>query len=205
MKLTIAGLKKWDKEVADDPKYGKEQQLIRQVIERYPANTDLVDIAMKVSVIDLTNSTQLSNYKSKISLYDIANIILSIKDIDKRIARGDVELVSDIARICKEHGVNLLSFASKYCFYHNVFAYGRCDYSIFDSVVSENLYTVATQKHPLTKTEPEKWRKEIDYARFHKYIGDILDEHNIDSSIKMRRQMFDHFLWFANRKENNTK
>ena len=200
MKLTLASIKKWDEEVAKDPKYGKEQQLIRQVIERHPTNTDLVDIAMKVSVIDLTNSTQLTKYKSKISLYDLSNIILSINDIDNRIARGDVGLVSEIAHKCKGQGVNLLSFASKYCFYHNVFAYDRCDYSIFDSVVSGNLYTVATKKHPLTKTEPEKWRKDINYAQFHKYIGDVLDEHNIDSSIKMRRQMFDHFLWFANRK-----
>lgn len=199
MELTIENLVKWDKAVASDPKYGKEQDLIQQVIERFPKNEDIVEVAMKVSVIDLTNSTQLTNYKSKLSLYDIANIIISIKDFDKRIALGDVELVSEFAQKCKEQGVNLLSFASKYCFYHNVFAYNRCDYSIFDSVVSQNLYTVSTKKLPLKKTEPEKWRNEVNYAKFHKYIGDILDEHGITDAVKMRRQMFDHFLWFANR------
>lgn len=197
--LTLANIRKWDDTVAADPQYGKEQELIGEVIRRYPANTDLTEVAMKVSVIDLTNSTQLTNYKSRLSLYDIAEIITTTADFDLRVAAGDVQLVSDLAATCKQRGVNLLSFASKYCFYHNVFAHGRCDYSIFDSVVSQNLYRVATTRLPLRKTQPEKWRNDIDYQAFHKYIGDLLDEYGITGKVKNRRQMFDHFMWFANR------
>lgn len=197
--LTLENIRKWDDIVAADPQYGKEQELIGEVIRRFPDNSDLTTVAMKVSVIDLTNSTQLSNYKSRLSLYDIAEIITLTRGFDQRVAVGDVSLVAELAATCKKRGLNLLSFASKYCFYHNVFAHNRCDYSIFDSVVSQNLYRVATSRHPLRKTQPEKWRNDIDYAAYHKYIGDILDEYGISAHIKERRQMFDHFMWFANR------
>lgn len=203
MLLNLPNLQKWDKKVATDPKYGKEQMLIEQMITKYPSNKDLLEIAMKVSLIDLTNSTQLTNYKSKLSLYDVAEIILSIQNIDERIKCGDVALVSELARLCKNanngNGVNLFSFASKYCFYHNRYAYGRCDYSIYDNVVAGNLYKYATKSLPLSKTKPDSWRINFQYEVFHSYIGNLLDEYGITSSVKNRREMFDHFLWFANR------
>lgn len=200
--LTIASIKKWDRKVQDDPKYGKEQSLICDIIKRIPQNRDILDIAMKVAVIDLTNSTQLSNYKSKLSLFDISNIIFNIQDFDRRVSKGDVSLVAEIARSCKDFGgkdkgVNLLSFASKYCCYHNVYQYNRDDYSIYDNVVSENLHLYSTKKLPLGKTTPEQWRKNIQYEKFNEYIGLLLDEYGI--KIPCRRRMFDHFLWFANR------
>lgn len=202
--LTKASIEKWDKKVQNDPKYGKEQSLICDIIKRIPQNKDILDIAMKVSVIDLTNSTQLSHYKSKISLFDIANIILNTENFDKRVSSGDVSLVTEIARMCKDFGgkdkgVNLLSFASKYCCYHNVYQYNSDDYSIFDNVVSENLHLYSTKKLPLAKTTPEQWRKNIEYDKFNEYIGLLLDEYGIDSKIEGRRRMFDHFLWFTNR------
>ena len=132
--------------VNKDPKYGKEQELIEKIIKRHPLNDDLYWIAIKVSVIDLTNSTQLTNYKSKLSLYDISKIILELY-VDSKIKNGDISIVSEIAKRCKKfegNGVNVFSFASKYCCYHNVFAYNRDDFSIFDTVLSQNLYKFKT-------------------------------------------------------------
>ena len=193
-----------DKTVAQDPKYGKEQEIIEQVIRRYPLNTDMVQIAMKVAVIDLTNSTQLSNYKSRISLYDICQIVLSIDKFDERLAKGDPDLVKAIALGSKnfggkDRGVNLFSFASKYCCYHNIYQYGRDDYSIFDNVVSDVLYQYSTEKNPLKKRQPEKWRQNIQYKEYNDYIGALLDEYGITNNEQGRRRMFDHFLWFANK------
>lgn len=204
LQLTLAEIKKWDNIVARDSKYGKEQEIIDKVIKLYPYNTDLVQIAMKVSVIDLTNSTQLTNYKSRISLYDICQVILSIERFDERLAVGDPDLVIEIAKKSKNYGgvdkgVNLFSFASKYCCYHNIYHYRRDDYSIFDNVVSDVLYLYSTKKNPLKKTQPEKWRQNIQYKEYNDYIGSLLDEKGITSSVAGRRRMFDHFLWFANR------
>lgn len=204
IKLTLNSIKQWDKKVDSDPKYGKEQEIIKSVLSKHPENKDIIDIAIKISVIDLTNSTQLTNYKSKISLFDLAEIIAKIENFDLRLSQGDVSLVSELATKCKNfggegNGVNLLSFASKYCCYHNVFIYDRDDYSIFDSVVSEHLYEYATKQLPLAKTKPEQWRSDIQYESFNAYIGKLLDEYGITDSVKGRRRMFDHFLWFANR------
>jgi hypothetical protein len=82
----------------------------------HPLNDDLNWIAAKVSVIDLTNSTQLSKYKSVLSLYDISKILLAL-NIDDDIKNGRVDVVGRIARKCKDfggkdQGVNLFSFAS---------------------------------------------------------------------------------------------
>ena len=181
--------------VNKDPKYGKEQELIEKIIKRHPLNDDLYWIAIKVSVIDLTNSTQLTNYKSKLSLYDISKIILELY-VDSKIKNGDISIVSEIAKRCKKfegNGVNVFSFASKYCCYHNVFAYNRDDFSIFDTVLSQNLYKFETIKNPLKKTTPEGWRVNMNYEAYNNYIGDLLDENNIH--IDGRRRMFDHYVW----------
>lgn len=44
-------------------------------------------------------------------------MILEIPDFDKRLEKGDLELVNIIAR--NIGAVNMFSFASKYCTYHN--------------------------------------------------------------------------------------
>ena len=66
--LSISLLQEWDLKVFKDPKYGNEQRLISEYFNRYKYNTDSVIVAGKISIIDLTNSTKLSNYKSRISL-----------------------------------------------------------------------------------------------------------------------------------------
>ena len=81
-RLSISLLQEWDLKVFKDPKYGNEQRLISEYLNRYKYNTDSVIVAGKISIIDLTNSTQLSNYKSRISLSDLAGIIVSIRDFD---------------------------------------------------------------------------------------------------------------------------
>ncbi len=195
-------LEKCEKEVKSSANYGKEEELVKNAIQDHPLNDNLLWIAMKVSIIDVTNSTQLTNYKSKISLYDISKIILEIPDFDKRLKKGDVDLVSELARRCKDFGdankgVNLFSFASKYCCYHNVFAYNRDDYSIFDNVVSKHLYEYSII--PIGKTTPETWRVNINYKAYNDFIGRLLDKMNIKTP--MRRRKFDHFVWWNNRTE----
>ncbi len=196
-------------EVKRDSQYGREECMLAHIIQMHPQNDDLEWIAIKVSVVDLTNSTQLNNYKSKLSLYDISKIILEL-NIDEDIQYGNAEVIQRIAKRCKhfpdmDKGVNLFSFASKYCAYHNMYAYGRDDFSIFDNVVSTNLFRFATELNPLKKMTPETWRQNIEYQEYNNYIGNLLDEKGItQDKYPHRRRMFDHFVWYKNRtKENN--
>lgn len=161
-RLSDSILREWDSKVLADPKYGKEQRLIYDFFNRYKDNTDSLIVAAKISLIDLTNSTQLTNYKSKISLSDLTNIIVGIKDFDERVRKGDATLVSEIAKATAEFtdnevrkGVNLFSFASKYCHYHNYCIYRRDDYSIYDSVVSKHLHEYSLGSNPINKSTPD--------------------------------------------------
>lgn len=209
--LTLENIRAVHSQVERDTQYGKEEELIRDVLVRYPKNDDLRIVAMKVALIDVTNSTQLSKYKSKLSLYEIAKIIVDMNtdgDLDRKLESGDAKLVSDLAKTFKEYrredgsgGINLFSFASKYCCYHNRCVYGKDDFSIYDNVVATHLHEYPLSKNAIDKNQAKKWMSKDDYESFNKHIGDLLDENGITSDqVQSRRRMFDHFLWYPNRK-----
>lgn len=190
--ITEENIEEQHKFVGASANYGKEGLIIHDVLNAFPLHNDLNTIAMKIAVIDVTNSTHLSQYKSKLSLYDLAKVILEIPDIDKRLKKGDPTLVNIIAKNIGT--INMFSFASKYCTYHNVEVYGRDDYSIFDGIVKNTL----PQYIPgLTAYRIDRWRVNFEYELFNECVGNLLDEENIN--IPFRRRKFDHFLWYANR------
>ena len=190
--LTEENIEKQHKVVGASSNYGKEGLIIHDVLNAFPLHNDLNTIAMKIAVIDVTNSTHLSQYKSRLSLYDLAKVILEIPNFDDRLAEGDPELVNIIAR--NIGAVNMFSFASKYCTYHNVEVYGRDDYSIFDGIVKN---TLPHYIQGLTTNKIDTWRRSFDYKTFNECVGKLLDENNIH--IPFRRRKLDHFLWYANR------
>lgn len=51
--------------------YGPENELITRCLRKFPENTDPDIVAMKIGLIDITNSTHLSQHKSKISIVAI--------------------------------------------------------------------------------------------------------------------------------------
>ena len=172
--------------------YGPENELITRCLQKFPNNTDPDVVAMKVGLIDITNSTHLSQHKSKISMVELANIIASIPDIDARIAAGDPEVVNEIARSNRK--INLFSFASKYCCYHNRNLYGKDDYSILDTVLKEYLPRYFDD---VTKGQIQKWQDSFNYKAYNDYITSKLDEYGI--TVEYRKRKFDHFVWFKNR------
>ena len=172
--------------------YGPENELITRCLRKFPENTDPDIVAMKIGLIDITNSTHLSQHKSKISMVELADIISSIPDIDARIAIGDPEIVNKIA---KSNGkVNLFSFASKYCCYHNRNLYERDDYSILDTVLKEYLPRYFDD---ITRGQIQKWQDSFNYQAYNDYISKKLDEYGI--TVSYRKRKFDHFVWYKNR------
>jgi hypothetical protein len=190
--ITEENIEKQHRLVEASSNYGKEGLIIHDVLNAFPLHNDLNIIAMKIAVIDVTNSTHLSQYKSTLSLYDLAKVVLEIPNFDKRLANGDPELVNIIAR--NIGAINMFSFASKYCTYHNVEVYRRDDYSIFDGIVKN---TLPHYIQGLTVNKIDKWRVNFDYKSFNECVGKLLDEKKIH--IPFRRRKFDHFLWYANR------
>jgi len=172
--------------------YGKENDLITDAFRKFPFNTELAVVPMKIGLIDITNSTNISRYKSKISAVELAECIISIKDIDERIKAGDPEVVNEIA---KSNGkINLFSFASKYCCYHNKNVYEKDDYSILDTILKDSLPQYFDD---ITTGEIKKWQNSFNYKEYNNFITRKLDELGI--TLEFRKRKFDHFVWFNNR------
>lgn len=191
--ITNETIEEAERLVNDTDNYGPENELISRCLRKFPYNTEPDIVAMKVGLIDITNSTHLSQHKEKISMVEFANIIATIPDIDARIKSGDPEVVNEIA---KSNGkINLFSFASKYCCYHNRNLYGRDDYSIIDTVLKEYLPRYFDD---ITKGQIQKWQNNFMYKEYNDYITRKLDELGI--TVRNRKRKFDHFVWYKNRK-----
>lgn len=178
--------------VEETDNYGPEIKLITRCLQKFPDNKDMDNVAMKIGLIDITNSTHLSQYKSLISMDELCRIIVAIPDIDTRIAAGDPEVVNEIAR--SNGRINLFSFASKYCCYHNRNLYGMDDYSILDMVLKDYLPRYFSD---ITKGQIQRWQDRFEYRNYNDYITNKLDELGI--TIPGRKRKFDHFIWYKNR------
>lgn len=172
--------------------YGPENELITRCLQKFPFNTDPDVVAMKIGLIDITNSTHLSQHKSKISMDELCHIIATIPNIDERIALGDPEVVNEIAR--SNGRINLFSFATKYCCYHNRNLYGNDDYSILDTVLKDYL---PRYFNDISKNQINHWQNSFDYKEYNDYITKKLDELGI--TVEYRKRKFDHFIWYKNR------
>ncbi len=172
--------------------YGPENDLITRCLKKFPQNTDPDVVAMKIGLIDITNSTHLSQHKSLISMVELCDIIVDIPDIDARIRAGDPEVVNEIAR--SNGKINLFSFASKYCCYHNHNLYGRDDYSILDTILKEYLPRYFPD---IRKGTIQRWQSTYNYRAYNDYITRKLDELGI--TVSFRKRKFDHFVWYKNR------
>lgn len=192
-KISNDAIEEIEKLVQATNNYGPENVLIEKCLTKFQKNTDPVEVAIKIALIDITNSTHLSLHKSKISIVELAEIITNIKNVDKRIANGDPEVVNEIAR--SNGKVNLFSFASKYCHYHNSVVYGKDDFSIFDTVLKKSLPKYFNNN--VNKNDIEEWRKNFKYKDYNDYITKELN--NLQIKVTNRKKKFDHFVWYLNR------
>lgn len=190
--ITNETIEEAGKIVAETDNYGPEMEMITRCLHKFPDNTDPDVVAMKVGLIDITNSTHLSQHKSKISMVELSSIIASIPDIDARIKAGDPEVVNLIAR--SNGKINLFSFASKYCCYHNRNLYERDDYSILDTVLKDYLPRYFGD---VTRNQIQRWQDSFNYKAYNDYITRKLDELGI--TVEFRKRKFDLFVWYKNR------
>ena len=210
--ITQASINDVEAEISNHPSYGTDDILIDGVLKQYQYNTDINIVAMKIALIDVTNSTHLSQHKSKVSIYKLAKRIVDIKDFDCRVKRGDLTLVKDIIDFGGD--INLFSFASKYCNLHNRHLYNGDAYPKYDGIVATSLpiyfeqfkvnsisFTLNGKKYEfdqLTSTHLNNIRKEMDYPAFVKIIDCLIDKLGLSNEPNIKAKL-DHFIWYTNR------
>ena len=190
--ITNESIEEAARQVEHSGNYGPEMEMITRCLKKFPLNTDPDIVAMKVGLIDITNSTHLSQHKSLISMDELCHIIAGIPDVDERIQSGDTEVVNEIAR--SNGRINLFSFASKYCCYHNKNLYGKDDYSILDTVLKDYLPRYFSD---VSKNQIQRWQSSFRYKEYNDYITRKLDELHI--TVPHRKRKFDLFVWYKNR------
>ncbi len=179
-----------------DEKSKRNDEFIEKILSVYRYNTKIEEITAKILLLDMTYSAGLRfHFSAEFTIADLAVGIQAIPELDKMIESGSAEAVTRILGINDK--VNLFSFASKYCFIHNFYCYGKDDFSIYDSAVEENLPNYSKY----SRAQLEKWRKERNYSAFNRCVGECLSEQGIKTD-KMRYK-FDRFLW--NQKRANKK
>lgn len=174
-----------------DKEFLADEKLIKEFLTNHPRNNDLITVIQKIRLIDLINSTNLRMYKKDITISQIAQIIVNEKMLDTWIQNGDARAVELIAK--NNGSINLFSFASKYCCYHNYYVYEEDAFSIYDTVLKDTI----PQYYHITKTSLEAMRTEFNYDQYRMIIDRIIEANQIECSFKRRKT--DLFLWYHNK------
>lgn len=204
-KITNEELEKYTLKVKNDFKYRSAAELMELALINNPLNNDIAMVSMKISLIDITNGTNLSrNLGKNGGLYKLSKKIVE-SNFDERVKNGDITIIEELARFTKqEFNKNLFSFITKYCLYHNIHCYNRDDYAIYDSVLSKNLHRYISKENyklitgqKLTKNSFSKMKDNFNYELYLKIIDEILKQNNI--TVDKPHRKLDWFIWYKNR------
>lgn len=180
-------LYRWD---ALENYYYQEMALDRLFFELCNKNTDLCDILLKCSTLNDFYSTNIFD------IYSVAVHILLIKDIDNRLAKGDLSLVEEIAhvKVGKEQKErNLYSFATKYCSHHQ-----PSKYAIYDNYV-EKVLIFFKDRDKFSKFENKELK---DYPKFISIIKQFKKHYNLS---KFSLKEIDKYLWLFGKEYFSTQ
>ena len=116
-----------------DVYHQRDNDVLKYLLGKMRNNNKAEEVFIKVVIIDFIYSTQLKQLIGGAGVHELVDLILSL-NFDARVKKGDPTLVTDIAN--NNGGVNLFSFASKYCALHSIYVHNKDDYSIYDSAVA---------------------------------------------------------------------
>lgn len=129
-------VKEYNKKFESDERYYRADQAIIKLFDKFRENKDIINILLKVSVINDLYSTNI------FATFEMAKHIHSL-DIDSALEKGDLEIVNKIAKVkLSDKEKNFYSFATKYCNWHN-----RSNYPIYDGFVDKILKEYRNQTH----------------------------------------------------------
>ena len=177
----------WDKQ-NNFTYYDLQGGALKLLFEKFPHNTNANEVALKVACLDAFYST---NATKKVKIPQIATKIISIKDFDKRVQGFDERLVVELASF---ESAKLYSFASKYCFMHNLAVYKRNDYAIYDSFVREKLKAFKRAykgKCAFAEFKSSELYGVENYGKFRDILRQFIADFKLDCSLRE----LDSYFW----------
>ncbi len=165
--------------------YAAQERAVNRVFRDYPENNDLVEILIKVCVLNDFYSTNI------LSAFKMARHIFDLK-IDSRLAAKDLTVVNDIALLNVDNGKtrNFYSFATKYCCHQNQDAY-----PIYDSYVAR-LLTYYAQVDKFDTFKPQDLRN---YPRYCEVLQNFRKYYALNSE-EITTRTLDAYLWRLGKK-----
>jgi len=166
-------LSKW--ESLDD--YRDQEKAIEKLfVDTFPKNTDILEVLIKSSTLNDFYSTNI------FKIYFVAKHIIEIKNIDKRLKNGDLNLVHDIQDVRKLNR-KFYSFATKYCSHHN-----PNTFPIYDRLVDKVLkyYRRTDRFYKFRNSELR------DYPQFKQILEKFREFYNLDT---YNLKELDRYMW----------
>ncbi len=178
--------------------YRIQEWLLIQLISEYPTHENKSAVETKVKLLNLFYSTGIQ------AVNLMAENILSIKNIDDRLEKGDYKLVPQIAKLKVGTGEIRFnySFATKYCAYHQ-----PTKFPIYDSVVALTFASLfekgflpkykynrgkSNARNTYSKTEFMDKMKEYDF--YVKVYNHFMEEYDLTS---LCYREVDSYIWGA--------
>ena len=178
--------------------YRIQEWLLIQLISEYPTHENKSAVETKVKLLNLFYSTGIQ------AVNLMAKNILSIKNIDDRLNKGDYKLVPQIAKLKVGTGEVRFnySFATKYCAYHQ-----PKKFPIYDSIVALTFASLfekgllpkykynrgkTDKRNTYSKTEFMEKLKEYDF--YIKVYNHFMEEYDLTS---LSYREVDSYIWGA--------
>jgi len=105
------------------------ESTIEMLMKAFPFNRDFTHTHIKVITIGQLYSARVLSIDAE----PLARHISSIPDLDDRLTAGDPTVVYQIYN-CKETRLKYYSFPTKFCSWHNRFAYSLWDYNVDEAL-----------------------------------------------------------------------
>ena len=175
----ISEVTKYLKEWKKLEKYTSQERALNKLfLELLPGNSEITDILLKASCLNDFYSTNI------FAIHSVAEHILSVKDLDKRLKAGDINLVSELEEVkIGDNKRYFYSFATKYCSHHNPIAF-----PIYDSYVEKVLVY-------FNKVDKFSSFKIKDLKDYRKFKGILLDFQRYYKLERFNLKEIDRYLW----------
>jgi len=176
--------------------YDRAEKLLHSILSDtlFKYNADERVVAMKIGLIDTLYSTNLNKGQSTTSLPELASTIACPKlRFDERIFNGDISVIVDILQGAR----NNFSFVSKYCKIHEYYLSETDCFTIYDSVVSKNLFRFLPRYDGVILREHTPYNncfQKRNYALWCDYINKVIEINGLQDVEKIKRKL-DWYIW----------
>ena len=161
------------------PDYALQEKVLADIFTKYPNNTTLAEVILKVNLLNAFYSTGILDVDT------VARHIVT-QHVDTDIQNGNVAVIDKIARV-KHNGKcwNHFSFATKYCSFHQ-----PQKFPIFDSFIAECFSQLS--KNNYFQKEFSKNTIRNDYSDFKNFYDEFMTK---QPALPQDYKEVDRYLW----------